>query len=105
MKLALILGLCAAMSYGVQAQIGHTPNTITENPQELSKAKIGTYQFIVHDSKIVPAFTTETLYFVEQERKQSEDVVVPISEHVDLYIPSRDKINSKTFEPLEEVVL
>jgi hypothetical protein len=97
------------MSYGVQAQSEYNSQTVIEDtqdlPKDLPKAKVGTYQFIVHDSKVIPAFINEILYFVEKERKQSEDVVVPISEHVDLYIPSKDKINSETFEPLEEVVL
>ena len=42
---------------------------------------------------------------IERERKQSVDVVIPISEHVDLFIPSTDKINSNTFEALEEIQL
>lgn len=105
MKLILILGLCVAMSYGVEAQSEYNSHTVIEDTQELPKAKIGTYQFIVHDSKVMPAFTSEILYFIEKERKQSNDLVVPISEHVDLYIPSKDKINSETFEPLKEVVL
>lgn len=85
---------------------GQSPNYVDvsiEITPDLVMAEVGTYQFIVHDSKGTPAFTTEILYFVERERTQSKDLVLRISEHVDLYIPCRDKINSEQFTPLTEI--
>ena len=105
MKLLLIVVVCTVVCTNVYSQVESYPDTRIENTEGLSKAKIGTYQFIVHDTKVMPAFTNDILFFIERERKQSVDVVIPISEHVDLYIPSTDKINSKTYEALEEIEL
>ena len=69
----------------------------------MPKAETGTFQFILSDSKRVPAFTTDILYFIERERKQSEDVALPIAKDVVLYIPSKEKIASEDFEPLTEM--
>jgi hypothetical protein len=93
------------MSFGTFAQSDSYPDTRIENTQGLTQAETGTYQFILHDAKVMPAFTTNILYFIERERKQSEDVVIPLSENVTLFIPSREKINSENFEPLEEMEL
>ena len=77
-------------------------NTNSENLIQLNDAlpKEGTYQFIIHLNKGEPAFTTEVLKLVLQNRKQSEDVVINLSENVDLYIPSLNKINAVDFVPL-----
>ena len=72
---------------------------ITEN---MPKAEVGTYQFIIIEPKGTPAFTTEILYFIEHERHQTQDRVISISNYVDLYIPSKEKITSKSFVPLDE---
>jgi hypothetical protein len=103
MKLCLIVGFCALISFGGLTQSENYPNVIIENTEGLLKAEVGTYQFIVYDSKITPAFTNNILYFIEKERKQSTDVVIPLSEHVNLFIPSKDKINSETFEALTDI--
>ena len=62
----------------------------------MPKAETGTFQFILSDSKRVPAFTTDILYFIE-------DVALPIAKDVVLYIPSKEKIASEDFEPLTEM--
>jgi hypothetical protein len=72
---------------------------ITEN---MPKAASGTYQFIIIEPKYNPAFTTDILYFIERERHETQDRVISISNYVDLYIPSREKITKKDFLPLEE---
>lgn len=69
----------------------------------MPKAEVGTYQFIIVNPKFSPAYTTDILYFIERERKDEQDVVISISDYVDLYIPSRKKIQSKDFVPLVEI--
>lgn len=64
-------------------------------------AKEGTFQFIIVKPKVLPAFSSEILYFIERERQPSKDRVIRISEFVDLYIPSLETISSKDFVPLE----
>lgn len=105
MKLIVITCLCISTSSGVLAQSASYPDVRIENTQGLTKAATGTYQFIVHDSKVMPAFTTNILYFIERERKQSVDVAIPLSDRVTLFIPSRDKVNSENFKALEEFEL
>lgn len=86
---------------------GQSPNYVDvsiEITPDLVMAEVGTYQFIVSDSKGTPAFTTEILYFVERERTQSNDLRLRLSENVELYIPCRDKINSANFNPLPEIL-
>lgn len=70
----------------------------------MPKAEVGTYQFIIVNQKFNPAYTTDILFFIERERKEDQDVVISISDYVDLYIPSRKKIQSKDFEPLDEII-
>lgn len=70
----------------------------------MPKAEVGTYQFIIVNPKFNPAYTTDILFFIERERKEDQDVVISISDYVDLYIPSRKKIQSKDFEPLDEII-
>ena len=103
MKNKLLFGFClffAQLSYAQINEFVDYSITITE---ELPKAIPGTYQFIITDSKTVPAFTTDILYFIEQERKQTEDLALQIEKNVILFIPSKDKINSESFEPLSEM--
>jgi hypothetical protein len=68
------------------------------------KAKTGTYQFQISETKTKPVFSDEILIEVEQKRQQSETVYLNISPGVVVMIPSRDAIDSPTFVPLEEVV-
>jgi len=67
------------------------------------KAEEGTFQIIVNP-KFNPVFTTELLYFVEKNRKQDEDVTISLMYCADLFIPSRNKINSSDFTPLTLIV-
>lgn len=76
----------------------HIP--ITEG---MPKAQDGTYQFIVNP-KFNPVFTDDILYFIEQNRKQDEDVTISIMYCADLFIPSRNKINAANFTPLAFIV-
>ena len=73
-----------------------------ENKEGLSKAEPGTYQIIIILPKGEPVFTTEILYFIEKNRLQDKDQVISLSPNVDLYIPSKAKIESPDFELLEE---
>lgn len=65
------------------------------------KSKEGTFQFIVHNSKISPAFTTDVLVLIEEKRKTSEDVYYKLNEDVTIFIPSIQKIESEDFKSLE----
>lgn len=105
MRLSLTVCMFVSLSFGTFGQTSIYPDTRVENTQSLSKAEVGTYQFIIHDSKVMPAFTTNILYFIERERKESTDVAIPLSENVTLFIPSREKINSENFETLKEMEL
>lgn len=85
------------------SQVQEHVNYQIDNTEGMKKAEIGTYQFIITNPKLSQAFTTEILYFIEKERKDTQDVVITISEYVELYIPSRNKIQSKDFVPLDEI--
>jgi uncharacterized protein YpmS len=71
---------------------------------EVVKAKVGTYQFQITETKSQLVFSDEILVEVELKRQQSETVYMTISPGVVVMIPSRDAINEPTFVPLEEVV-
>lgn len=88
----------SAVSYSQYEPLVNYNIPITEGMQ---KAKEGTYQFIV-DPKYKPVFTIEILYFIEHERKNDEDVLISLMKCVDVFIPSRQKINSTSFLPLSE---
>ena len=61
----------------------------------------GTYQIILEDVKRQPSFSSDFNKRVESMRKDSEDVTVDIMPGVKVFIPSCEKINSSTFQPLE----
>jgi hypothetical protein len=65
----------------------------------MTPAEEGTFQILV-DPKYKPVFTNELLYFVETNRKNSTDVWIKLMPCAELYIPSREKINSPDFTPL-----
>lgn len=71
---------------------------------DVVKAKVGTYQFQITETKTQPVFSDEILIEVESKRQQSETVYITISPGVVVMIPSRDAIESPAFVPLEEVV-
>ena len=77
--------------------------TVMEYDVNGPKAEEGTFQFIITNSKKEDAFTTDVLYFIEQNRKEKEDVYMKISDFTDLYIPSRKKINDPSFVALEPI--
>ncbi len=91
MKTISLFLLLIIATYNVSAQEVETPTV----------AKEGTFQFIIQDAKGEPAFTTDILILIEERRLQSEDVVIKLSEKIDIYIPSRNKINAKDYLPLE----
>jgi|APGre2960657404_1045060.scaffolds.fasta_scaffold197507_2 hypothetical protein len=72
-----------------------------EITEGMPKAQEGTFQFVILQPKVEPAFETDILFFIERERKENEDVTISISEFVDLYIPSRSTVSSNNFVPLE----
>jgi hypothetical protein len=76
-------------------------NLKVENNSSLKTAKLGTFQFIKSTSKFEYVYTTNTLEYIESERKQEDDVLIQLNEYVSVYIPSRAKIYSNSFIPLE----
>ncbi len=66
------------------------------------KAKPGTYQFLVFNRKLQYYFTEETFLFIEEQRQQKNDVTLHLNPMTDVYIPSKEKINSKEFILLTE---
>jgi|ERR1043166_6392450 hypothetical protein len=74
-----------------------------KNPGDGKKAEKGTYQIIIRDTKRQWAFTDQFLVTIEEKREDHKTVIFPFSPTVDILIPSRDEISSKSFKPLEEV--
>jgi hypothetical protein len=103
MKQILLLGLFVLFSCAAFSQSSEYVNTQIEITSDMVKAQKGTYQIIIYDSKFTPAFTSDILYFVEQNRKPNEDVSLFIAENVVLFIPSRSTISKPDFQPLEEI--
>ena len=66
------------------------------------KAKPGTYQFIVYDTKIKYFYTEETFLYIEDMRKENEDVTLRLNRMTEVFIPSRKKVGSPDFSPLSE---
>ena len=66
------------------------------------KAKVGTYQIIIKSTKMEPVFSDETFIIIESNRKENDNVTIVLSQYVDVFIPSRKVIKSKTFKPLTE---
>ena len=66
------------------------------------KAKLGTFQIIVENSKSKFIYTDDFLVLVEKNRKQSEDFTLVLDSYSKVFIPSYEKIASKEFIPLEE---
>lgn len=104
MKKLLIIIVATLFITHSYAQVQEFVDYRIEIVEGMSKAEVGTYQFIIVNPKFNPVFTTDILFFIERERKEEQDVVISISDYVDLYIPSRMKILSKDFEPLDEII-
>ncbi len=103
MKFKLLLGLFMSFPFLAFCQSPEFVNINIQITSDMVKAQKGTYQIIIYDSKFTPAFTTDILYFVEQNRKPAEDVTLLIAENVVLFIPSRSAISKPDFQPLEEI--
>lgn len=103
MKLKLLLGLFMSFAWSAFSQTTEIVNTNIVITSDMVMAKKGTYQIIIYDAKFTPAYTTDILYFIEQNRKPTEDVTLFIEENVVLFIPSESTINKSDFEPLEEI--
>lgn len=89
------------ISSETKAQIQDLVNYKIEVLEGMQPAAIGTYQFEI-DPKYQPAFTSDILYFIERERKESEDVYIQLMPCASVYIPSRQKISSPDFQALPE---
>ncbi|NRA11403.1 MAG: hypothetical protein HRT57_05550 [Crocinitomicaceae bacterium] len=82
--------------------IGQSTSVETSSLEKM--ASPGTYQIIVKKRKTKPVFTKDLLYLIESERKENEDVLFPLSELVDIFIPSLTTINDQNFVPLEQMI-
>ena len=102
-KKILFLGLfCFASLTGISQYEPYVNLNITIT-QEMPKAEEGTYQITVNP-KFSPVFTTELLYFIEQNRKEDEDITISLMYCAELFIPSKNKISSPNFEPLQSII-
>lgn len=97
-----VVGLMSATNF-VFSQYEENVNYHIPITDGMPKAEDGTYQFIVNP-KFNPVFTNDILYFIEANRKQDEDVTISLMYCAELYIPSRNKINSANFTPLPLIV-
>jgi hypothetical protein len=79
-----------------------TSTTVANETTAKPMAKIGTYSIFGLDSKFKQAFTDETFIFIEEQRKEHEDVTVALNFGVAVFIPSRDAIAAPTFKPLPQ---
>lgn len=101
MKFLLLTGLCLWLSCAAISQTNQYVDVSITIAEGMIPAEEGTFQFILNSAKQTPAFTTDILYFIESQRKDDQDVSLPISENITLFIPSRNSINAVTFESLE----
>lgn len=76
----------------------------TNTTQEVGKAKTGTYQIVITETKNIPVFTDELLYTIEQNRDENETKYLDLGTGVRVTIPSRREISEPGFVPLEEIV-
>lgn len=67
-------------------------------------AKKGSYQFIVSNTKIKYFFTDETFILIEENRLDSDDVILNLNQFTNVLIPSRKKINMKDYQFLPEYI-
>lgn len=79
--------------------------SITYTQEDLKtkpRAKKGTYQFIVSNTKLKYYFTDETFIFIEDNRLETEDISLYLNKFTTVFIPSKRKINRKDFQLLPE---
>lgn len=66
----------------------------------MSKAEEGTFQLTI-TPKFKPVFTDDLLYFIEAQRDENKDVRISLMDCAELFIPSREKVNSPSFVALD----
>jgi hypothetical protein len=70
------------------------------------KAIKGTFQLIFLTSNADPVIlTTELLQFINYSRLENNDTTIPLTQNVNVFIPSTRKINNPEFQPLVEFVI
>ena len=74
----------------------------SEQSVKKEKAKVGTYQIYGLDAKIKHAFTDETFIYIEEQRKEHENVTIALNYGAAVFITSKDEILSPDFKPLKE---
>lgn len=111
-KLLRVATVCAVfISLNAQAQKNFAP----ANPRVLNLEKgnthddfsfpeienfDGSYQFVVKKKEKF-LFTTETLEMIEKSRHETEDISIPLNQYLDVFVFSKQKVNSKTFVPFK----
>ena len=83
---------------------GYTPQleTNSKRNEKFSFPEIekfdGTYQFIIkHKTDFL--ITSETFDLIEENRKETEDVTITLSDYLDVYIASKQTIKQNSFKP------
>ena len=93
------------------ATLANAQNTIASEKTSPSassvkkeKAKVGTYQIYGLDAKFKHAFTDETFIYIEEQRKEHENVTITLNYGAAVFIPSKEAISSPDFKPLIEFI-
>lgn len=60
----------------------------------------GSYQFEVKKKENF-LFTSETFQLIEKSRHETEDITIPLNQYLDVFIYSKQKVNSKMFVPFK----
>lgn len=103
LKTLVLIGMLAfffpIFASAQNSSVSNEPSTII-----VSKAKPGTYQFIISSNKNTQVFTDEILIEIEAKRDAVEVVYLDPAPGVRIMIPSRKTIEAPGFIPLAEVV-
>jgi hypothetical protein len=94
----MIKKLFLLVTFSVLSIISYSQLEVLQKP----KANPGTYQIILHTDKMEYAFTDEFLMYIEEKRDETKDVTINLNMFVDVFIPSKESIDSKDFIPLTE---
>ncbi len=83
---------------------GYTPQleTNSKRNEKFSFPEIekfdGTYQFIIkHKTDFL--ITSETFDLIEENRKETEDVIITLNGYLDVFIASKQSIKQSSFKP------
>lgn len=107
-KLLLISGIIFPV-FGLKAQEDYgkyntTPLVVQEQAKSdvksLWKELKGTFQIVYSGDAPKILLTDELLLTIKSARQESEDFWLDIQENVKVFIPSKNQIESTTFEPL-----